>query len=486
MEDSDADAAGESPDSRQLLDENGRLFGLVNVVDALVVLLVLAVGVAGVALLFSPTTGEADNRYVTLDLGPQPDFIAEEITPGDEWEPEQTSDSITITDVYRYNANGETNVIARAEVNGTLFEPEEPDERPTFEFRGEQLRLGQTFELLTEDYETTADVTRIEQSGETLPVSDSEFVVETTVSSETAAELEVGDEFTAGGDSFGEITGLELFPGEEGQYALVGISARTLERGGSQFLGDTRIGIGTTLSFAGDGYDFSGEVVNRGTSTIDTEDREFVLQTEVPVTVADDIRSGDEFRIGDVPIVTVEEVTVYATDDSEVRRVALGVTALTRVEDGSIFFGDRQLRIGDSLPVETDEYDIDGEVVRRGSLDEAGTPGTQRVTLQLENIPPERVETLSEGMTERTRDQTTATVQNMATESADVVLESEDGDIFLREHPKNKDVELTVDLSVRELDDGTVRFRGDTLRVGDTLALELGPVTVEGTVINFQ
>ncbi|MFC7058389.1 hypothetical protein [Halovenus salina] len=45
---------------------------------------------------------------------------------------------------------------------------------------------------------------------------------------------------------------------------------------------------------------------------------------------------------------------------------------------------------------------------------------------------------------------------------------------------------MTVDLSVRELEGGTVRFRGETLRVGQNLALELGAITVNGEIIEFE
>ena len=585
-ESADADAEDGGSSSR-FLDENGRLFGLINVVDALAILLVIAIVVAGVALLF-PSGGDADQRFATLDFGEQPDFVAEEITPGDTWEPEGTGDELTITDVYRFNTEEGTGVIARAEVNGTVFEPDDPDETPVFEFIDEPLRLGQSFEVLTDEYEAEGEVTRVDRAGDTLPISDSEFVIESEVSSETADELAVGDEFVAGGEAFGEITALELFPDGADQYALIGFSVRTIERGGDRFIGDTRISIGTTLSVAGDGYDLSGEIIRRGTSNIDTEPREFVLQTNVPATITDDIRAGDEFEIGETAIVsvddvsffptndpdvrqaylgvsaltrldgdtlvfgdrpvrigsslpietdrydlsgevvrrgttdiaaeprefviqtdvsatvaddiragdeftiaddavvTVDDVTVYATGNADVRRVVMGVSALTREDGGAVTFGDDRVRIGDSLPVETEEYDISGEVVRRGSLDEPGTPATQSVTVRLENIPPERADILRGGMTEETRDLTTAQVQAISTESADIVLESEDGDIFLRQHPRNKDVELSVDLSVRELDDGTLRFRGETLRGGQTVTLELDQFTITGEITELN
>jgi len=470
---------------RQLLDDEGRIFGVVNVVDALVVLLVLAVVVAGVVLLL-PAPGEPDNRYVTLDLGEQPEFVAEEVGPGDTWEPEGTSDALTITDVYRFDTGDGTSIFARAQLNGTTVEPDEPDDDPVFEFLDDPLRIGQSFDLVTQEYEVSGNVTSVARSGDRLPLADSSFVVEASVSSQTAEEIDVGDEFTAGGEVFGEIEAFEAFPAEDGQSVLVGISATTIERGGSQFLGNTRLGVGTTLAFEGDGYTFEGDVVRRGSTEIPTEMREFVLETEVDAAVADDVRGGDEVHLGEEPLVTVEDVTVYATGDADVRRVVMGVSALTRLEGDTALFGDERVRVGSTLSLETEAYDVDAEVVRRGTIEEAGTPASRTATVKLENIPPERAAAISEGMAEQTRELTTAEVQNVSAQPAEVVLESEDGDIFLREHPRNKDVELAVELSVRELDDGTVRFRSERLRSGQPLALELGDLTIEGEVIGFE
>ncbi|MFC7071575.1 DUF4330 family protein [Halovenus rubra] len=476
-------------DSPRLLDEDGRLFGLVNIVDVLVVLLVLAVVVAGVVLLFPSGSGKTDTRYVTLDLGDQPNYLAEAISPGDEWTPDRTSDSVTITDVYRVNNGTGTNVLARAAVNGTQVEPEGPAEEPIFEFRGNPLRTGQTFNIVTSEYEVEGAVTRVETDGETLSVTNSEIVLETNLTSATASEIDVGDQFTAGGTTFAQVRSLELFPETEGsnaQYALVGVTARTIERDGAQHLGDTRVAVGQSLTFGGNGYSFGAEIIEHGTSNLTTESRQLVVQKEVPTTVANDIAVGDQFNVNSNPVVTVSSVTVYPTASPDTRRVVLGVSAKVRTTGEEILFGDRQLRVGSQLPIQTDNYNIQTEIIRRGSSDEPGSPTTQAVTVQLKNIPPERANSLTAGMTEESRDRTTAEVQNVTTQPAEVILESESGEIFLREHPQNKDVELTVDLSVRELEDGTVRFRGETLRVGQALSLELGPLTINSKVIGFE
>lgn len=61
----------------------GRLFGLINIIDALVILFAVAV-VAGVALVFSGKPheqSELGTRYVTLDLGTYPAYVTNRLLP---------------------------------------------------------------------------------------------------------------------------------------------------------------------------------------------------------------------------------------------------------------------------------------------------------------------------------------------------------------------------------------------------------------------
>lgn len=469
----------------RVLDDEGRLFGLVNVIDLLVVLLVLAVVVAGAALLLSGS-GEPDSRHATVDLGDQPDFIASEIEPGDEFDVEGSSDTVTITDVYRYDGDDGTSVLVRVTINGTTIEPDEPEDRPRFEFRGEQLRVGQQLPIQTPDYEVEGEIVQLQRSGEQLPVTESDFLVETTVSESTADELSTGDEYRVAGETLAEITDIQQFPAEDGdRTVLLGLSAQVLERDGGAHFGSIPVRVGSELSFVGDGYELSAEIVRRGTSTIDTEPSSFLIETTVGADIVDDIRVGDQYRLSDEPIVDVESKTVYTTDQADVRRVILGVSVAARTADDSIRFGDRELRIGESIPVQTGEYDIEGEIIRRGALEEAGEPATRTASVLVENIRPERADTINVGQTERLGDDVTAEVLEKSTEPAEIILESDDGNIFLREHPRNLDVTLEIELQVRELDGGSLRFRGDSLRTGDSITLELGQLRIEGEVASL-
>jgi hypothetical protein len=575
-------------DGRSLLDDEGRIFGLVNVIDVLVVLLVIAVVAAGAALLLGGEAGEPDSRYATIDLGEQPEFVAEQIEAGDAFEPEGTDDSVTITDVYRYDGAEGTNVVVRGRINGTTLEPEDPDEDPVFQFQGGPVRIGQQMTIRTPDYEVAGELTQVQRSGESLPTEESTFLVRATVSDSTADEVAAGDEYTVAGNALAEITDVQQFPAGDGESALLlSVSARALDRGGSLNFGSTPIRVGNGISFAGDGYQLSGEIIDRGgesptgesdfvieatvpsgtadelavgdtfrtggetlaeitalqqfpgrndgertaligisartverggttryvgqalrlgnvvpfesegyqlsgqiiqrtTSDIETERRPFVIETTVPTPLAADIDVGDEFRLAGETVVSVEQRTAYTTDRADRRRVVLGVSATTREDDGTILFGDRELRIGQSLPVETSEYDINGEIIRRGSLDEAGEATTRTASIAVDNVRPEIAEAIEVGQIEQVDELTTAEIVSKDTAPAEVILESDDGNIFLRDHPRNLDVDLEAELAVRELDDGSLRFRGESLRTGDTITLELGQLRISGRVTAIE
>lgn len=368
--------------SRKLLDDNGRLLGLVNVVDVLVVLVVLAIVVAGAAFVLAADEDDPevheDTRYVTIDLGEEPPYVVSQLSPGDEWKPGGTADSLTITDVARYSTWNQTGtptegVVIRAAVTATSV-----GENAVFEFDDKPLRVGQTLHIETAATEVSGTVAAVEESGDELATSQTPFVLRATLSPSLTADLQAGDDLRVGG--------------------------------------------------------------------IDA---------------------------------TVEDVTVYATGAASERTVVLGLTGTTYDD---ILADQPPIRAGVTVPVELEASTFTGDVVRRGTLEQPGSPQTHTATLELENVKPRVADGLAAGQTEATRGTTTAEIQSVSTEPATVYVETADGDLVSAEHPTNQDVELAVELSVRVLDDGTIYFRGEPLRNGDTITLELDRLTITGEV----
>jgi len=366
----------------ELIDGDGNLFGLVNLVDALVVLVALAVVVAGVAFVFSSgsndTTTDTATRYATLDLGTQPAYVATLVTEGDVADTDpSTPENLTITDVYTTHTDDGRHLYVRVRLNATR-----DDDAVTY--GGDPLRVGRDLDLTTPEYQTGGTITAVDASNADLPT-------------------------------------------------------------------------GTT---------------------------DVLLRTNLSADTVDAIRRGDEYRIDGRTVGTVRSVTAYRTGDG--RTLAyVGVAYRTyRASDGQRFAG-APIREGVTLPLETAAYAFEGDVIRVGETVPRGVASTRTVRLEIENADPDLADGLRSGMAERVRGDTVAELANVTVEPSTMVLTSQDGNVYRRDHPVEEDVTLTADMRVRETDAG-VRFKGAPLRRGRTVTLDFGTVTVEATVVEVR
>lgn len=273
---------------REIIDEKGRVFGLVNIVDVLVILLVLAVVVGGVAVVLSTdsdtepagddqppgtndtnaTNGENvtndgnvtnESRFVTLDFGTVPTYMSEHIDEGQQWPEAATGDHYTITDVYLSGQFGDrTTVVVRARVNGTYNQTSD-----VFKFRDNPLRLGDSITLTTDDIRVGARVTDIADTGDILSRSNPTVTVVTTEMPQFADAIEVGDEYRVGGQPIAEITGVQREDIEETVRERIYLDIRVLaiERGSTREFAGRVLRLGTSIPFATDRYEFGGEIV---------------------------------------------------------------------------------------------------------------------------------------------------------------------------------------------------------------------------------
>ncbi|GGM60506.1 hypothetical protein J2752_001293 [Halarchaeum rubridurum] len=365
----------------RLVDEDGRLFGRVNVVDAAVVLVVLAAVVAGaVAVVPLGGGGEPATRYATVDLGTQSPATAERIDAGDR----SADERVVVTDTYVGPAGDGANasVVVRVRVNGTLRDG--GDER-VFERDGEPLRRGDGFAFETSSYAVAGDVLRVEEAGTTLPVGSLPVLLEATLSPATA----------------------------------------------------------------------------------------------------DAVAVGDAFRLDDRRIARVTGVTTAPVENGTARRALLGVRLHTLNRSGSTYFGATPVRLGGLLRFDTDQYALRGTVTRWGNASPPGSPTTTTAVVSLADVDPAVADGLRAGLTERRDGRTTARITAVRTENATVVLTSDDGHIYEREHPENVDVHLTVDLRTRATADG-LRFHTRALREGTRVTFDFRTVTVDGTVTRIR
>ena len=575
----------------ELIDEDGRLFGVVNVIDALAVLLVLAVVVAGFALVnpFAAPSGEQTTRYATIDLDDQPAYVADLVSEGDVMSPPNTPRNVTITDVYVTPDGGENvSITVRARINGTL-EDREGAPGQAFTYGDTRIRQGGSFMLDTADYRVDGTVTRMDddgrtletgrtnvtltaemsratagaiEAGQTVSVADREVAritevhvlpgnetttrlvylgveletlrrsdgpsfggellaldrsipintgsyqltgrvyalgtdrvqtetrsvtLGTTVDEDTSERLDVGDTYRIADRSVAEITALQRFPGStpDQHRVVLGLQLETVLAESDRFFGRNRIAIGQSIPFRTDVYSLSGTIRTIGDGDLDRESAQAVIETTVPKRVANELSEGDEYRLAGTTVATVRSIDTYPGGGQEQTRVNLGLELTTVRRGGDQFFGASPLRIGATIPFETDAYRLSGTVIGRNSLTPPGETTTKTIVVKVANVHPEIADGIRTGMTEETSGRTTARLVDKRTEPADVILTSEDGEIFERQHPRNQDVYLTVEVTVRSTRTG-LRFHSQTIQEGDTVTLDFGTISVDGTIIEIR
>ncbi|RQH00501.1 DUF4330 domain-containing protein [Natrarchaeobius oligotrophus] len=207
---------------------------------------------------------------------------------------------------------------------------------------------------------------------------------------------------------------------------------------------------------------------------------------EQPAYVAERLEAGDVASLEE----TDEGVTVtdvYATPVTDRPRVTIrteldGVTTEDDRGRSTERFADVPLKLGRELRLDFGAYGVDGTITDVGADPDLPLDATTTtVELEARNVSPAVARGLEVGMTETVRGETVATVEAAEREPATVVLESDDGTVHEREHPRHEDVTLTVRLQTVESETG-LAFRDDRIGIGTTIELALETLTVEGEI----
>lgn len=272
------DDAGDAEQSAGVIDGEGNLFGVINVIDALVILGVIAVVVAGVALVVGADSGDADNgvangtlateqeqRYVTVAFDLQRDAFVDRILTGERLT--VNDDNATVTDAYVYPTvdpdDRRSGLVVRLAVDAAVTDSEFGEQ---ISVGGERLRVGDELEFAADDRTLTGELMAIDEAGESLQTErvTTEITVE-NVDQRTADRVRVGQRETTRGETIALIESASTESSETNddtqQDLVLEVELLTLEtETGSQFRGSTlREGDGIALDL--------GDRIVRGTVT---------------------------------------------------------------------------------------------------------------------------------------------------------------------------------------------------------------------------
>ncbi|SDF46762.1 DUF4330 domain-containing protein [Halorientalis regularis] len=363
----------------ELIDEEGRLFGRVNVVDALVVLVVLAVVAAGVALVTGGggplgsdgTSEDVETRYATLALGQQPASSASNIEVGQNVTLAGSSATMNVTDVFLTGAsNGQVRVFARvAYPNGTVV-------------GSGPIRAGRSVTIVGDDYQTDAAVQSVNDSRSMFRTERTPVSVTTTVESEVATAVNAGDRLTVGDHTLATVESVASLPtNESGLRRLhLGVTLATRTVDGEPKFADRTLRIGTAIPLRTNGVEGLNGTIETVGSVEPAGDPTNVTMTvawegvrsEVAEAVTEGLEErhpGATARIVDVTAGPAQ--VVVPTDSGELvvsehpgeRDVTLTVEATARQTGSELGFHGRPLSEGRTVTLEFDTVTLQGTVL---------------------------------------------------------------------------------------------------------------------------
>lgn len=369
-----------------IIDERGRLFGLVNVIDALVVLLVLAVLVAGTAFVLQSESGPDESTESTesteppmatvsveaiLDLGSLPELAAHRISAGDSFHAGGNS-TLTITDVYVTPRDGNVRVLLVVEVSG-------PALNETVSYGGDPLYPGSQLTLRTPEYQVAGSILTVDDR---FDVTTTGVLVNQTTSVSTASAIEAGDRYVLAGHEVATVESVDAFATKkpDKRRVFLGLSLRTIDLGYGPLFGFSTLRRGDDLLFRADGYHFVGSIERVGTTELSGEPstREVVLELDaVEPAVANGLRAGltetiagrTNARITAVEtepapvLVTTDDGRLVVSDHPTQKRVTLTAVLATRDTTTGPTFKGEHLQLGRTFVLDLDVVTIEPTVV---------------------------------------------------------------------------------------------------------------------------
>ncbi|MFY4813874.1 DUF4330 family protein [Haloarcula sp. AONF1] len=248
-----------------IIDDEGNLFGVINIIDTLVVVLALTVVIAGIGLVLmddgesssAPTT---ETTNVTLDLGPQPDYIVSQMSIGDSYSPSGNSD-LTVTDIYLAPQGESTRVMVRAELSA-------PSSGETIQYSGSPPRYGRQLKLLTETYSAAGTIRDVGGSSD-LTTTETEVVVRANLSETDARRLSAGQPIRVQGREVASVDSVTTYGTDnpDTKTVFLGLTLQSVAYGEQQAFGDTMVRPGASLSLPTEAGLVKGEITRVGATT---------------------------------------------------------------------------------------------------------------------------------------------------------------------------------------------------------------------------
>jgi hypothetical protein len=248
-----------------IVDEEGRLFGVVNIIDLVVVVVVLATLASGAVFVLADNPESPADRYLTVVLDDRPSgsvpVLDADAAPMPDGSVELGRTDGQVTDTYVAPiADGGFVTVARIRVPVSAAVANETTARRLVT-DGDSYLVGQEVGLTAGEADYTGYVHAIGRSGPNLPVRTVNATVDTRLPTPVADRIQPGDTQRVAGRDIARVVAVDREPTTGNRTRVEAtVELQVFQTDDGPFYGTQHVRPGTELTIASDGYEFTGTV----------------------------------------------------------------------------------------------------------------------------------------------------------------------------------------------------------------------------------
>ncbi len=479
-----------------VVDEEGKLFGVVNAVDLIIIAIVIVIGF----FVYYSVFGTEDWTYIQIRSNSQPASVIENLRIGDieygDISGRKIGEIVNVEVMPTVSTSSDVIVTMKVlakRVFGDIV------------YKETKLKINALIEIETERIFLDGKVIEI---SETEPEDYSKNIERKIVELEMknigyryTEELETGEILTPGGLKI-FITDYEVIPVDQQRNNLIIRANTPLEkRSGRYFFGGSSAMLGSEIVFPVGSAFLQGNIMeilepSEENSKIERKITEMILLVDagnISVEYLQTFSEGDEEKSYDGK--TIAEIVgirkEYASEFS--RRVFLTVRAKLDVKAGYLFYKGNLIKNGSPITINTPRSVISGNIesINSSSSEAEEYPKTKvykKVLVLANNLPPWVENKFSAGDSEKNSEtgELIAEVLSKTTRAAEVIVTTELGDVLKKNHPKNKDAELELEMLMEKDLHGRLYFKGSLVKVNSRIMLEINSVAFGATIYEIN
>ncbi|MBV0900400.1 DUF4330 family protein [Haloarcula salina] len=271
-----------------VIDENGNLFGVVNAIDALAILVVLTVLTAGATLVLSGSNDRTQTsepepiRYATVSYTVPLTSDAAAIDTGTMISPSGSDETFQVEDVHRSFSNSSAHIVARVSYRGTP------------RANGGRIYGGDTIAMVTNSYRFRTTVLSVNDTAKEIRRTTVPVVVRASVDEAVARAIRSGQQVEIQNQTVASIQSVSRRSGTGNEQVVrveIELAARTQKQ--VPMFGGNQIRLGSRISIVTDNFMMRGSVIS--------------VESRASEELSDRHTAGNEERSSDNPPDTIEQ-----------------------------------------------------------------------------------------------------------------------------------------------------------------------------------